>query len=40
VDDLKREVTQKEEAVKRAKERADQNTVEMDKRLQLEKSRS
>ncbi|ORY24050.1 P-loop containing nucleoside triphosphate hydrolase protein [Naematelia encephala] len=40
IDQLKREVTQKEEAVKRAKERADLSVAELEKRLQLEKGKS
>ena len=40
VEDLRREVSQKEETLRRAKERADLNAAELDKRLQLEKGRS
>ena len=40
VEELQRSVSQKEEALKRAKERADMNAAELEKRLQLEKGRS
>jgi myosin protein heavy chain len=40
VDNLKRELGQKEEAMKRAKERGDMNAAELEKRLQLEKGKS
>ena len=40
VDTLKREVMQKEEAAKRAKERMDLNILELEKKLQLEKGRT
>ena len=39
VDNLKREITQKEDAAKRAKERSDMNVLEFEKRLQLEKGK-
>jgi myosin protein heavy chain len=39
VEELKREVAQKEEATKRAKERAEMNVLELEKRLQLEKGK-
>ncbi|WVR03781.1 hypothetical protein IAU60_000776 [Kwoniella sp. DSM 27419] len=40
VDELKREVNQREDALKRAKDRADINTQELEKRLQLEKGKA
>ncbi len=40
VEELQRSVTQKEETLRRAKERADLNAAELEKRLQLEKGRS
>ena len=39
VEELRRSVTQKEEALKRAKERADMTVAELEKRLLLERSR-
>ena len=40
VDMLKREVLQKDEAMKRSKERMDMNVLELEKRLQLEKTKA
>jgi len=40
VETLKREVVQKEEAAKRSKERMDMNVVELEKRLELEKTKA
>ncbi|WWD16464.1 hypothetical protein CI109_100890 [Kwoniella shandongensis] len=40
LEELRRDVTQKEEALKRAKDRADANSLEMEKRLQLERSKA
>jgi len=40
VDDLKRELGQREEALKRAKDRGEMNAAELEKRLQLEKGKA